>query len=167
MKRIAVVLLIVLLLILAGLIWRRPALSQEDPPVAEPSPSQVPASQPPPLPLPGDRMLTGYGVDPEEDKQDFRRLYGAISNFHLLHKGIDPRHWSTNSQLTTLLTSPPTATFSLTNPAIQDGRLVDPHGGEVFIHHLSSKSFQLRGPGSDGILYSEDDLVWPTSLNSP
>ena len=108
----------------------------------------------------GDRILEGYGSGPQIG--DVQLMGTLLSNYRMLAKGVDPRHYSTNEGVSKMLKGQGVVGLPALseNHAVfnEEGLITDRCGEPWFSHLVSKDKLDIYSPGEDGEYGTEDDL---------
>jgi hypothetical protein len=108
----------------------------------------------------GDRILQGFGSGPPV--RDIQLMGTLLSNYRMLAKGVDPRHYSTNEGVAEMLKGQGIVklpALSEDHPVFnKEGLIVDRWGEPWLFHSVSSDRLDIYSPGEDGEYGTDDDL---------
>lgn len=155
-------LLIVLIMIGAWLLLRRPAVSASASPSLPHVESQV-APQPPPNPTAAESLLMGYGDPATPPIEDLRKIHRVVTGYFSVVKDSSRNPIGGNADLAAALRgeNPNHEVYVREgNPVFStDGLLMDRWGSPLVIHPEAWKQLEIRSVGPDKQAYTEDDLV--------
>lgn len=126
--------------------------------------SPPPASPPkvPRIPLPGARILSGYGADGMGLKEDLTLMFQCLDTFFLAAKGMTDRPLGANGELAAALRGEgwvKVAFLPRDHPAFgAGGELVDRFGTPLFFHAETAGVFSIRSAGPDRVMWNADDV---------
>lgn len=140
------------------LLWR--PLTHQDTPLEKIPPQAL--ATPPLEPLPGERILQGYGTPESSPQRDLTSLSHALGNLALLIKGGDPFHLGANGEIAAALRGQNRAHLRFLpddHPAFNaQGELVDRWHTPLFFHAISHQRVDIRSAGADGEMWTADDI---------
>lgn len=159
--------------VLALLLWRAcvpPEEGEAHPhvkgaPTVAPTPvSPQPTSAPkaPRIPLPGERILSGYGAEGMGLKEDLTLMFHCLDTFFLAAKGMKDRPLGANGEIAAALRGEgwvKVAFLPRDHPAFgAGGELVDRFGTPLFFHAETAGVFSIRSAGPDRVMWNGDDV---------
>lgn len=111
----------------------------------------------------GDILLQGYASASSNPQQDIAQLSRVLSNFLLTHKNASDRPLSANEEWSaTLLGKRPSSPAWLSENAPlfdEKKRLIDRWQSPLHFHAIGRQQWEVRSPGPDKILFTNDDLT--------
>ena len=127
--------------------------------VEKPTPEQRRSTETAPPPLFGESLVLGYGQG--DPTADLRKIEAVISNYRLLAKGMDARHFSSNAELAATLRGEKRISLEAlpTDHPIfnDDGLIIDRWDTALFFHLESADKLSIFSAGPDKKLGTEDD----------
>lgn len=140
------------------LLWRPPVMRDG---TGEKAPPHA-LITPPREPLPGERILAGYGTAESSPQRDLASLAHALGNLALLVKGGEPFRLGANGEIAAALRGRNRADLRFLpddHPAFNaQGELVDRWRTPLFFHAISHQRMDIRSAGPDGEMWTADDI---------
>lgn len=126
-------------------------------PTASATPSAAPAA-----PLPGERLLTGYGDPAKPPIEDLRKVRRVITGYFSVVKDVTRFPIGGNEDLTAALLGENAnrqAFLPEQHAAIDNHQLVDRWQTPLFVHPEAARELTLRSAGPDRTMFTDDDLI--------